>query len=76
MLPRAPHPGLCATCIHAQRILSDRGSEFWMCRRSLVEPEFPKYPGLPVMICGGFERAGGQVEGQRVEDGALKLEED
>ncbi len=55
MPPAAAHPGLCAACIHAQRIVSDRGSEFWLCRKGLTDPEFAKYPKLPVTRCGGYE---------------------
>lgn len=55
MLPKRPHSGLCATCHHARKMVSDRGSEFWLCRRGLTEPEFLKYPKLPVLRCRGFE---------------------
>lgn len=36
-------------------MVSDRGSEFWLCRRGLTEPAFLKYPKLPVLRCRGFE---------------------
>ena len=52
----APMVGLCATCRHARRIVSDRGSRFWLCRRSETDPAFPRYPALPVLACTGFER--------------------
>ena len=42
-------------CVHAQRIVSDRGSQFWLCRRGLTDPAYAKYPRLPVMQCRGFE---------------------
>jgi len=47
--------GLCADCIHRKEIRSDRGSVFIMCLRSFSEPEYPKYPRLPVLSCAGFE---------------------
>ena len=47
--------GLCATCQHVQRITSDRGSIFYLCKLSAVDPRFPKYPGLPVLSCSGYE---------------------
>lgn len=53
------HPGLCATCLHAHRIQSTRGSTFWRCRRSETDPRFPRYPSLPVLSCGGHEPADG-----------------
>ena len=49
-------PGLCAACIHHKEIRSDRGSIFIMCMRSFKEPEYPKYPRLPVLQCTGYER--------------------
>jgi hypothetical protein len=62
--------GLCRTCRHGHRVPSSRGAEFWMCRRSEIEPAdgpgagdalqtarlFPKYPRLPVVECPGYER--------------------
>ncbi len=45
-------------------IVSDRGSEFWLCRKGLTDPEFAKYPKLPVTRCGGYEaveKAGGEL---------------
>jgi len=49
--------GLCARCIHRKEIRSDRGSIFIMCLRAFREPEYPKYPPLPVLHCAGFEKA-------------------
>ena len=48
--------GLCADCMHSRRITSDRGSTFYLCERSASEPQFPKYPRLPVAQCAGYER--------------------
>jgi len=53
--------GLCAQCRHRKEIRSDRGSVFLMCMRSFREPEYPKYPRLPVLRCAGFEEAPGPV---------------
>ena len=48
--------GLCATCRHARAIRSAKGSEFWLCQRSLTEPgRFAKYPRLPMLRCAGAE---------------------
>ncbi len=49
--------GLCATCGHMRRVTSDRGSVFYLCELSKVDPTFPKYPRLPVLECGGYEPA-------------------
>jgi hypothetical protein len=64
--PRDPRPplsgdersrvGLCSDCRHARRIVSAKGSSFWLCERAVTEPErFAKYPRLPVVRCGGFD---------------------
>jgi hypothetical protein len=48
--------GLCATCRHAREVTSARGSSFWLCQRSVNEPEkYAKYPPLPVRRCAGYE---------------------
>ncbi len=52
---RARRLGLCATCRHAQRIVSSRGSEFTLCGRSKTDPRYAKYPPVPVLRCPGFE---------------------
>lgn len=51
----AARVGLCATCIHARRIESERGSVFWLCELSATDPRFPKYPRLPVLSCSGYK---------------------
>jgi hypothetical protein len=50
--------GLCASCVHARRIESDRGAIFWLCELSATDPRFPKYPRLPVLACDGHEAQG------------------
>jgi hypothetical protein len=49
--------GLCASCRHRREIVSVRGSRFVLCERSRTDPSFPRYPGLPVRTCRGYERA-------------------
>lgn len=51
--------GLCADCIHARSIKSDRGSTFLLCELSTRDPGFPKYPRLPVLSCQGYEKEAG-----------------
>jgi hypothetical protein len=46
--------GLCSECRHARAIKSDRGSTFVMCQLSASDPNFPKYPRLPVLSCAGY----------------------
>lgn len=49
-------PGLCRDCRHSRRIESDRGSVFFRCELALEDARFPKYPRLPVIQCGGYQR--------------------
>lgn len=48
------NPGLCGDCVHARVVESRRGSRFYLCGLSAVDPRFPKYPRLPVLRCGGY----------------------
>lgn len=50
--------GLCASCTHHRVILSGKGSRFVLCERSRTDPSFPRYPGVPVVRCAGYERVG------------------
>jgi len=43
--------GLCDTCGHQRRITSGRGSVFSMCEIGLRDPDWPKYPRMPVLRC-------------------------
>lgn len=51
--------GLCATCVHSRRVISDRGSVFWFCELSASDARFPKYPRLPILSCTGYEHKSG-----------------
>jgi hypothetical protein len=53
----APPAGLCNSCRHQRLVPNTRGSVFSLCERSRTEPEFRRYPPLPVLRCPGFERA-------------------
>ena len=53
--PTGPDPGLCGSCRHGRRVVTLRGSQFWLCERSRSDPAFPRYPGLPVVTCRGYE---------------------
>ena len=50
-------PGLCARCIHRQTVVSARGSSFYLCRLSFVDPSFPRYPPNPAIAYRGFSPA-------------------
>jgi hypothetical protein len=47
--------GLCDTCVHQRIVRNTRGSVFSLCERSRVEPEFPRYPRVPVLVCAGHQ---------------------
>jgi hypothetical protein len=47
--------GLCTDCRHTERIASSRGSTFYLCRLSLTDPQYVKYPRLPVLACAGYQ---------------------
>jgi hypothetical protein len=48
-------PGLCGACRQASLVVSLRGGRFLQCRRSFTDPDYPRYPRLPVHHCRGYE---------------------
>lgn len=50
----AGRAGLCDRCSHLQLVPSSRGSTFYLCRKSLTDPRFARYPQIPVVRCDGF----------------------
>jgi hypothetical protein len=52
----AARAGLCGSCAHVTIVANDRGSRFYMCRLSLSDPRFRRYPPLPVLECPGYVR--------------------
>ena len=48
--------GLCADCVHSQRVESSRGSTFLLCELSRSDTRFARYPRLPMLSCAGYER--------------------
>jgi hypothetical protein len=53
--PRGFLAGLCDSCVHQQRVPNTRGSVFSLCLRSRSEPDYPRYPRLPVRQCAGHQ---------------------
>jgi hypothetical protein len=47
--------GLCADCVHARQVESARGSVFLLCALSATDPNYAKYPLLPVLRCDGYQ---------------------
>jgi hypothetical protein len=58
------HAGLCARCLKVRRIENDRGSVFYRCDYSRVDPSYPKYPLLPVLRCAAFVKAVSRADAQ------------
>lgn len=54
--------GLCDHCANARTVRSRRGSRFILCRLHHTDPEFDRYPALPVLECRGYEPDGSGVE--------------
>jgi len=59
--------GLCASCVHAQKVESSKGSSFVLCRLSLTDPRFARYPRLPVVTCDGYASVA-KARGERCSD--------
>jgi len=47
--------GLCATCTHARRNETRRGTVYVRCLLAADDPQFAKYPRLPVLSCPGYQ---------------------
>ncbi len=65
VLPAAPkyeYAGLCGNCLNAKIVSSDRGSVFFRCMLSDQNPEFPRYPRLPVLTCSGWTAGAKNVQ--------------
>jgi hypothetical protein len=60
--PDVNAPGLCASCVHAQKIESSKGSTFVLCGLSYTDPRFVRYPRLPVLACDGYSPKGADTE--------------
>lgn len=58
-------PGLCQRCARAKRVQTARGSSFWQCTHSQVDPAYPKYPRLPVTTCPAAQLGDGDSPGHR-----------
>jgi hypothetical protein len=63
LIPMPSAIGLCESCQFARVITSDKGSSFWLCRKSESDPRFPRYPALPVLRCSGYTPAPGTAGG-------------
>jgi hypothetical protein len=46
---------LCFLCRYKREVVTGRGSQFLLCRKSLEDERFAKYPPQPIVRCSGFE---------------------
>ncbi len=53
-----PPAGLCDSCRHQHLVPTSRGPVYSLCERSRTEPQYRRYPPLPVLRCPGFEPRG------------------
>ncbi len=53
-----PTVGLCSACRHGTPQRNANGSCFWRCGLAAENPDFLRYPPLPVERCEGFEEPG------------------
>jgi hypothetical protein len=54
MTTKTPGAGLCESCANVKIVETRKGSRFYLCTLSEVDPRFPKYPGIPVLRCAGY----------------------
>ena len=47
--------GICLHCQHLKVVSNRRGSSFFLCQKSQEDTRFPRYPGIPVLACAGFQ---------------------
>lgn len=62
------HPGLCAGCVHL-RLLASKRSVFVRCGLADADPDFVRYPPIPVRVCRGF-RPAPELSGTGIDPGA------
>lgn len=60
--PHAPPAGLCESCRNVRIVDTRKGSRFYLCELSEVDPRFAKYPPIPVLRCIGYTPASSAVE--------------
>src|SRR5262245_8136505 len=53
--------GLCDTCEFMRVVSSSRNAMFYLCEYSKHDPSFPKYPAIPVRVCGAYKPSGGSA---------------
>ena len=55
MRHKADKSSLCFSCHYGNHIISGKGSYFLQCRKHFENPNYPKYPVLPIFGCSGYK---------------------
>jgi hypothetical protein len=45
-----------------REVLTPKGSRFLLCRLSVTNPDYPKYPPQPIVRCEGYQAVDKSVE--------------
>lgn len=53
---------LCETCVSMRKVITPKGSRFFLCQLSQSDRTFPKYPPQPVVRCSGYRPRGKNEE--------------
>lgn len=53
--------GLCDHCANARTLKNRKGSTFILCQLHRTDPDFDRYPVLPVLQCRGYEPDAGMA---------------
>ena len=64
-MPDPESVGLCLTCRWMRSATNRRGSVFFRCARAETDPQFVRYPSLPVRSCAGYEEREREEEEKR-----------
>jgi hypothetical protein len=50
--------GLCARCEFGRLFRSGHDVTFVSCERSRTDPDYPRFPTIPMVRCPGFQASG------------------
>ena len=46
--------GLCVDCRYGRIVDGRAGNRYYLCELSFRRADYPKYPSVPVVQCGGY----------------------
>ena len=62
LIETAGAAGLCPYCENHRKVQSSKGSVFVLCKLSERNPDYARYPRLPVWQCPGFAAQGSEAD--------------